>query len=139
MTGLFTYKKADMAKITLGQRPKNFKKTVSFQMLDGTTGTIEVSYKYRTRTEFGQFIDSLVESAKTKGKQAEAADFSMADLMEKTAGQNAEYILDVVDSWDLDAALSAASAQQLADEIPAAAIQIMEDYRLAITEGRLGN
>lgn len=131
-----------MAKITLGQRPKNFKKVVSFPMLDGTTSTIEVTFKYRTRIEYGLFIDSIIESAKAKSKQQVATDpaeFSMADLMQKTAGQNAEYILDVVEAWDLDVPLNITNAQQLADELPAAANQIMETYRLLTTEGRLGN
>lgn len=39
-----------MAKIKLGARPKNFTRTVSFPMLDGSTGKIEVTYKYRTRS-----------------------------------------------------------------------------------------
>ena len=48
-----------MAKITLGKKPKNFKKTISVQMLDGTTGTGECVFKYRTKKEFGEFIDGI--------------------------------------------------------------------------------
>ena len=129
-----------MANVTLGKRPESFKKAVSFPLLDGTTGTINVTFKYRTRVEFGQMVDSMVEQAKAEGAQmADGAPITMTDLMTKTAGQNAEYILNVVSAWDLDVPLNQASAQQLADELPAAAIQIMEDYRAAVTEGRLGN
>lgn len=135
-----------MSKVKLGATPKTFKKVVSFPMLDGTTGRIEVSYKYRTRTAFGAFIDKLTTAANVAANasakpDAEGAEpkFSMADFMEKTAGSNAEYILDVVDAWDLDEPLSKATAQQLADELPGAALAIMETYRNAITEGRLGN
>jgi len=129
-----------MANVTLGKRPESFKKAVSFPLLDGTTGTINVTFKYRTRVEFGQMVDSMVEQAKAEGAQmADGTPVTMTDLMTKTAGQNAEYILNVVSAWDLDVPLNQASAQQLADELPAAAIQIMEDYRAAVTEGRLGN
>lgn len=129
-----------MAKVTLGKRPESFKKAVSFTMLDGNTGTINVNYKYRTRTEFGQMIDDMVEQAKSSGANVpDGETLSMHELMDKMAGQNAAYILNVVQSWDLDIELNADSAQQLADELPAAAIQIMEDYRIAVTEGRLGN
>lgn len=127
-----------MAKIKLGDRPKHFKKTVSFPMLDGTTGEIEITYKYRTRTEFGQFIDRIIEASGAKEKSSDE-NFSMAKLMEKTADANADYILDVVDAWNLESDLTRSNVQQLSDEVPAAAAQIMETYRLACTEGRLGN
>ncbi len=128
-----------MSKIKLGARPKNFTRVVSFPMLDGTTGKIEVTYRYRTRSEFGAFIDKLVDAAgATKPANAEEK-FSMADLMDKTAGANADYLLDVVDAWNLDEDLNRANVQQLSDELPAAVNAIMEAYRAAITEGRLGN
>ena len=129
-----------MAKIKLGSTPKSFKKVVKFPMLDGTDGSIECIYRYRSRKEFGVFIDSLLQAAKVKPKDGEEVpEFSMADLMEKTAGGNAAYILQVVEGWNLDEEFSEANVQQLADEIPAAAGAIMETYRVACVEGRLGN
>lgn len=132
-----------MAKIKLGNRPKSFKRIVKFPMLEGGEGAIECTYKYRTRTEFGIFIDQMVATAEAAGakKEAEAnaEKFSMTNLMERTAGQNADYILDVLDGWNLDEDLNKVNVQQLADELPAAALAIMETYRTAITEGRLGN
>lgn len=126
------------SKIKLGNRPKNFKRIVTFDLLEGGKGSIECVFKYRTRSEFGVFIDQLMEAAGAK-KKSESDQFSMAELMEKTAGQNAEYILDVLESWNLDEDLNKSNAQQLADELPAAAATIMETYRTAVTEGRLGN
>jgi len=125
-------------KIKLGNRPKNFKRIVTFDMLEGGKGSIECTFKYRTRSEFGVFIDRLMAAAGTK-ERTEGDKFSMAELMEKTAGQNAEYLLDVLESWNLDEDLNKPNAQQLADELPAAAAAIMETYRTAVTEGRLGN
>lgn len=130
-----------MAKITLGARPKNFKKLVKFPMLDGTEGAIEVVYKYRTRTEFGAFIDEIMNAAKvapTTGEDGEKT-FNMADLMDKTAGANADYILGVAEGWNLDEPFNKVNAQQMADAFPAAATAVMETYRVAVTEGRLGN
>ena len=127
-----------MAKISLGKRPTTFKKNVSFPMLDGTTGTIEVSYVYRTRKEFGIFIDDLMAAA-GETKKPDDEKFSMADLMEKTAGNNADYILKVVKGWNLDEELTHDNVQQLADELPAAVNAVMETYRIAVTEGRLAN
>ena len=125
-----------MAKIKLGSPPKNFKRTVKFPMLDGTEGTIEVTYKYRTRAEFGAFIDKLVAATPDAPPDEK---FSMVALMEKTAGSNADYVLQVLEGWNLDEELSKASVEQLSNEVPAAINAIMETYRVAITEGRLGN
>ncbi|WCM86647.1 phage tail assembly chaperone [Acidovorax sp. NCPPB 3576] len=138
-----------MAKIKLGNRPKNFKKTISVPMLDGTSGTIECLFKYRTRKEFGEFVDGLTEAARAEGKAAEESaerdgqnepkPFSLKDHLEKTVGANAQYILEILEGWNLDVELSRESLEQLADELPGATAAIVETYRTAITEGRLGN
>ena len=125
-------------KIKLGSRPKSFTRIVKFPMLEGGEGSIECTYKYRSRSEFGVFIDALLESAGAKPKD-DGEKFSMAELMERTAGQNAKYIMDVLEGWNLDEDLSQANVQQLADELPGAAAAIMETYRTACVEGRLGN
>lgn len=127
-----------MAKIKLGSRPASFKKTVTFPMLDGSTGSIDITYKYRTRKEFGKFIDALMEAA-GETKRPDDEKFSMADLMDKTTGSNADYVLQVVDAWSLDEDLTHDAVQQLSDELPAAINTIMESYRIAITEGRVKN
>lgn len=128
------------SKIVLGTRPKSFKKLVKFPMLDGTEGSIECLYRYRTRKEFGVFIDTILTAAKVKPAEGEESkDFSMAELMEKTAGSNADYVLQVLDGWNLDVDLNRANVEQLSDELPSAINAVMESYRIAVTEGRLGN
>lgn len=126
-----------MAKLKLGNRPKNFKRVVKFDMIDGTQCEFEAVFKYRTRSEFGSFIDSLFDKAKEK--DSFATNTSMAELMEKTRESNADYLLDILDGWDLDAALDRESLQQMADEVPAAVGALMEAYRSAIIDGRVGN
>lgn len=127
-----------MAKIKLGNRPKSFSRTISFDLLEGGKGTIECKFKYRTRREFGEFLDKLQDAAGVKTVEGEEKP-SIADIMEKTAGANADYILDVLEGWNLDEDLNKANVQQLADELPAASIAIMEAYRTACLEGRVGN
>lgn len=136
-----------MTTITLGTRPKSFKRVVHFPMLDGTPGSLEVSYKYRTRSEFGAFVDGIVSKAQAEQAQAEQSgktpqtldDLSMTRIMTKTAQANAAYLLDVLDGWGLDVPLNAENVGILTDQYPAATMAIMEAYRAAITEGRLGN
>lgn len=135
-----------MAKIILGKRPKNFKKTISVQMLDGSTGTVECIFKYRTKKEYGEFIDGITEAARAaekaseaKADDAEAKPFSLADYLEKSVDAGADYILQILEGWNLDVELTKQSVQELADELPGAAAAIIESYRIAVTEGRLGN
>lgn len=130
-----------MAKIKLGSRPKNFTRTISIDMLEGGKGTIEVKYKYRTRTEFGQFIDELMGAADVKPASTADEDvkFSLAEALEKTRDTNADYILKIADGWNLDEDFNLANVQQLCDELPGAAMAMIDTYRAAVSEGRLGN
>jgi hypothetical protein len=124
--------------IKLGNRPKSFKPfPVKFEMPDGTEGQIMATYKYRTRTEYGVFMDAIV---------AEAGGVPMVDgridykkLYEQTRDKNADHLLASLDGWNLDEELNLQNLQALADECPAAAIALMSSYRDACVEGRLGN
>lgn len=122
-----------MSKIKLGNRPKNFKHVVTFPMLDGTTGTIEVLYKYRTVSEFGAFIEKTMADLGTDEEKGVSA------VMSRMVKVNAEYLLQVIEGWNLDEELNEETAHQLANELPAAAAAIMNTYRQAIVVQRLGN
>ncbi|GAB3416639.1 phage tail assembly chaperone [Massilia agilis] len=138
-------------KIKLGARPKSFKHTVSFPMVDGTVGCIEVTYKYRTRREFAGFIDDLQATAKTqadayaaKAKAQLEQDGTVPmptqkELLEFGLSGSVDFIMASVEGWNLDEKFDRTAVEQLADEVPAAIPSIMEAYRGAINEGRLGN
>lgn len=146
-----------MAKIKLGARPANFKRTVKVAMHDGSVGDIPVLYRYRTLTEFGAFIDEWAKNAQDQidahnasldAKRAEALArdevfaepvLTNEEVRKQQTEANADYLLRILDGWELDVEFSAAAVTQLCDELPAAVAQIINGYRLAITEGRLGN
>lgn len=130
-----------MAKIILGKRPKNFKRTITVDMPEGGKGTVEMSYIYRTRVEFGQFIDDLFNDAGVKPASTgdEDVKFSLEEALAKTRDTNADYILKIADGWNLDHEFNLTNVQQLCDELPGAAFEIIQSYRAAVTEGRLGN
>lgn len=130
-----------MAKIILGKRPQNFKRTITVDLLEGGKGSIEVSYLYRTRSEFGKFVDDLMDAAgmTLSDQTEEEVKFSLEQALKKTLETNADYIMKIADGWNLDVEFSRAAVAQLCDELPGAALQIIDQYRTAITEGRLGN
>ncbi len=130
------------SKVVLGARPKNFKKTLTVDLPEGGQGQIVISYLYRTRKEFGVLVDELTAAAGVPPPKSEAPDevaFSLHAAISASVEKNAEYILRVADGWDLDAAWSLGTVRQLCDELPGAALAIIDTYRAAITEGRLGN
>lgn len=128
-----------MAKIKLGNRPKNFKAKVTFPLLEGGEATIEMSYIYRTRVEFGKFLDEMLSDAGIEVQADEASKATIAESLAKTRDTNAEYILKIADGWDLDIEFNRDTVAQMCDEYPAAAMAVMNQYRSAMTEGRLGN
>ena len=136
-----TIERNHMARIVLGRRPKNFKHNIMVPLLDGSTGSIEVVFIYRTRTEFGVMIDGLMDDAGVKpaGDDDESQKLSLAQAMERTKETNADYILKVAEGWNLESEFNRENIAQLCDEVPAAAMAIMNAYRTAITEGKLGN
>ena len=60
-------------------------------------------------------------------------------LQQSLIASNAGYLINALDGWDLDEELNVANLERLADELPGAVMAIMEDYRAACCEGRLGN
>lgn len=130
-----------MAKITLGTRPKTFKRKLTVALPEDEQGTIELLYVYRTRAEFGAFVDGLLQAAKVPLASTSDEDvaFSLKAALEKTRDTNADYILQIVAGWNLPEDFSRPAVVQLCDELPGVALAIINDYRAAITEGRLGN
>lgn len=130
-----------MAKITLGKRPATFFHKIKVQLLDGTTGEIRMTFKYRTRKEFGGFLDELFNQAAVQPESLEPVDIdgAMALALAKVVDQNADFIMKVAEGWDLEAEFSIDTVQQLCNELPGVALAIISSYRAAITEGRLGN
>ena len=124
-----------MATISLGKAPKNFKKLITVKMLDGTEGTIECLFKYRTVSAYGAFRDEM---AKDSGL-ADPASITWAEIFEKRRDKGGEYLSHILDGWNLDVDFNHANAQQLCDELPGAASAIVDAYHAASVEGRLGN
>lgn len=146
-----------MAKIRLGNRPANFKKVVQVPTHDDPDGHVEAVYKYRTLTEYGAFVDEYAKKveaeieaekaardkarsdAEAKGETYAEPVLTNEELRKKQAKSTADYLMGILDGWNLDEQFSAESVLQLCDELPAVGTQIINDYRVAITEGRLGN
>jgi nucleotide-binding universal stress UspA family protein len=146
-----------MAKIILGKPPKSISKELTFPMLDGTTGSIKVDFRYRSRSEFSTFVDDMMadikqeseaELAEAKAKAEAAKDqeentinlgVPESEINAKKSARQADFIMGAVEGWNLDIPFDREAVEQLIDELPRAASTIIAAYREAMTEGRLGN
>lgn len=139
--GFFTFQKDKiMAKIKLGARPKNFTASVKFAMLDGSEGVINVTYKYRTRTEFGAFLDEVyAENGVAKPVDGDGQSNLVEMAYANGNGKIADQIMRAAEGWDLDEPFTDENIQALVNELPAAAGAIIATYERAVKDGVLGN
>ena len=75
-----------MAKITLGKRPATIVRTVKAPLLDGTEGSMQVHYRYRTRQEWGELIDRRTAEARERNAAREEADRTARSLQQLKDG-----------------------------------------------------
>lgn len=143
-------------KVVLGKRPKSFTKTVSGRMADGTVGAIDMTFSYRTRTEWGALLDRH-KAAKTERAEARLKDYLDAVETARHEGRDvptmpgvelaqraeieadARLVLDIATGWDLADSFTFESLMQLADEAPDLIASMVRAYGEAVHEGRLGN
>lgn len=132
-----------MAKLKLGTPPKTFKNKVEIPLLEGGTAEITFDFKYRTRKEFGDFVDNFIKEAtkedKPKKKKDADRESVLSDILASEDEANAQYILQVAEGWDLDDPFTEDSIKQLINEFPNSSTIISETYAQALTRGRLKN
>jgi hypothetical protein len=127
-----------MTKLVLGKNPETFKAfPVKFPMPDGTDGVIMATFKFRTRSQFGQFLNGIFADSGEATKPNAKPDFEL--IFGRDGNKNADHLLACLVGWDLDQELNLKSLQDLSDQLPAAAVALMSAYNAACTEGRLGN
>jgi hypothetical protein len=125
-----------MAKLQLGKAPTSFKRTVKIQQLDESFVTIELDFKYRTRTEYAELIDTILKPK--DGKKAKD-DISFADTIKELGEGTIDFILQICNGWDLEDEFNRENVAILVDQFPSASTEISDAYRLAILEGRIKN
>lgn len=142
---------AKAVKIVLGKRPETFSREITFPMLDGSTGCMKVDYQYRTRKEYAEYADGIQACIQSKAevevaRYKAAADagepvpeLKQSELVAKQIEINVDSIMGAVKGWNLDIPFDREAVEQMATELPAAVAAIINTYREACVEGRLGN
>jgi hypothetical protein len=128
-----------MAKLVLGKTPKTFKPfAVKFELPEGGDDQIMVTFKYKTRSQFAEFLNELItESGQPKPIDGEKIDF--VEIFKKGGDKLVRHLSPVIDSWDLAEEINAANLAALHDQAPAAASALTAAFSAACAEGKLGN
>ena len=123
--------------IKLGNRPKHFKEIeVAVTLPDGTEGVIPITYKYKTKAEFGAWQDAIVASA----AQPEGDAPTWESIYRQAGERSADMLLEIVHAWGLDVPLSRESIIELEADCGAAVIPaLFKAFGAACREGRLKN
>ncbi len=124
-----------MAKFSLASAPKTFKRKVTITLLDDSTADIELTFKYKTRTEYAKLLDEVMKHDKVDDSKTESA----VDIFKRLGAGTVEFLMKIVEGWDLDDEFNKSNVSELIDKFPAAANEITEAYRIAILEGRTKN
>ena len=124
--------------IKLGNRPKHFKEIeVAVTLPDGTEGVIPVTYKYKTKAEFGAWQDAIIASA---APQPDGEAPSWESIYRQAGERSADMLLEIVHAWGLDVPLSRESIIELEADCGAAVIPaLFKAFGVACREGRLKN
>lgn len=133
-----------MARIKLGKKPETITLPAKFEHVDGSKDQIKVTYIYRTRKEFAEFIDERTRAAQERAAaEPVLADpeerMGLEDILGATDESTVDYIMDIAKGWDLADEFNRETVFQLLQEYPAAAASIVTTYRTACLEGRAGN
>lgn len=127
-----------MARLVLGKTPKFFKPfTVKFELPEGGEDKLLVTCKYRTRSEFAEFLQELYAESGEKQPEGEKVDF--VELFKKGGEKTVAHMTKFLESWDLAESITPTNLAALHNQVPAAASAITAAYSRACTEGALGN
>lgn len=143
--------------VKLGKRPAHFKEiSVAITLPDGTDAVIPVTFKYKTKPEFGAWQDSVIgakpdapkpaepekvaDEPDAEKKVADAPKISWEQMYVAAGDRSAEILLDIIHAWGLDVPLSKDAILELEADCGAGAIPaLFEAFGKACREGRLGN
>lgn len=120
-----------------------FDRIVLIPTPEGKPLKLPVTYKHRTREQVAELFDGYVDKAR---KAAEAASIEdkpsrqMADGVDDAVHRDIEAVKDVATDWGVEGyAFNDQNLGKFFRLYPGAASAIVTDYRISVTEGRLGN
>lgn len=121
---------------------------VSIPTASGKPLKIKFDFKHRDRVAMNEFQDENAARAKVviervRGEIAEKERDGDGRLGQsfvlEAIKRDADAIMEIATGWNVDAEFNADNLQKLCRGYPGAAAAIVNDYRVTMNEGRLGN
>jgi len=121
-----------------------YKRTVAIPTPDGNPLKVEFTFKHRTRVQVGELFEGYMARAKAAAEKeaevgAESDHGSLREFAEAAVGRDVDAVLDVATNWNIDLPFNAENLFRFLNAYAGAAVAITTDYRVSLTEGRLGN
>lgn len=136
----------------------DFAREVTLPTPDGKGLKVEFTFKYRDREAVGELFATYADQsgtdiqarAEARAKALAAAQQSGQDTTAAAAEFNRKAVAEVIDDdvatvldmatgWNIDAPFNADNVRKLCTKYAGAAVAIVADYRISLTQGRLGN
>lgn len=114
----------------------DFESTVDIPTPSGAPIKIPFTFVYRDRLQMAQLFDAFVAEAKAAEP---APDTTMVDAVDAAIGSDVALIKRVATGWGLEAAFDDTNLRKLCTRYSGAGSAILSHYRVALTQGRLGN
>lgn len=138
-----------MAKIKIDLNPTGpitFERVVEIPTPSGKPVKLPLTFKHRTREQMAALMDTYRQRAKETVEEPAASEDSeeaTADYLasvRRAMDSDVEAIMDVVVGWGIDGAeFTHENVLKFISLYPGAALAIISDYRVGMTQGRLGN
>lgn len=136
----------------------DFEREVTLPTPNGKGQKVTFTFKYRNRQEVADLFDgynrrALAEAAATAAAEERAAltvqtigqeaplvvDLSIQGAVRDAIDDDVATVMDMVTGWNLEAEWSRDNVRKLLLRYAGAAVAIVSDYRVSLTQGRLGN
>lgn len=136
----------------------DFKREVTLPTPDGKGLKVEFTFKYRDREAVGELFAAYADQSgadmlarsEARAKAIAAAEQAGQDTTAARAEINRKAVAEVIDDdvatvmematgWNIEASFNADNVRKLCTKYAGAAVAIVADYRVSLTQGRLGN
>lgn len=116
----------------------DFEREVSIPTPDGRPLKLPITYRYRDRVGMAALFDGFAAAAKAANEQPD--DTTNAAAVQAALDADVRTILDIATGWGLEGVpFDDANVRKLCIRYAGAATAILMDYRVSLTQGRLGN
>ena len=115
----------------------DFEREVSIPTPDGRELKIPFTYIYRDRVAMAELFDEFAQQAKDDADRGDAVN---AEVARAVVESDVQTIMQIANGWGIEGVkFTAENIRKLCVRYAGAATAILLDYRVSLTQGRLGN